>query len=82
MSAEQMQARILTVLQKRAENGGVHLHHRECIHNLPPEEQVEVRGKTVDWWLRLVGPLPVQIGPEDWQTKPPVWPTEDQEKQP
>jgi hypothetical protein len=58
-------------LRMRATNGGYHLHHRDCIHNLPPEQQVTARGKTVDWWTRVIGALPVQITPEQWQTDPP-----------
>lgn len=57
-------------LRKRAENGGKHLHHQGCIHNLPPEEQVALRGKTVEWWTRVIGPLPKQITPNQWQTDP------------
>jgi hypothetical protein len=59
-------------LRKRAENGGKHLHHRDCIHNLPPEQQVAMRGKTVDWWTRVIGDLPKQITPDQWQTTPPA----------
>lgn len=55
-------------LRKRAANGGRHLHHRDCIHNLPPEVQVEIRGKTVEWWHWWIGPLPEQITPEQWET--------------
>lgn len=62
---------IAAALRKRAENGGRHLHHRDCIHNLPPERQVEIRGKTVEWWTRIVGPLPAQITPDQWETEPP-----------
>lgn len=62
---------ILAAIQKRAENGGRHLHHRDCIHNLPPVQQVEIRGKTVEWWTRMVGTLPEQITPEQWETEPP-----------
>lgn len=58
-------------LRKRAENGWRHLHHRDCIHNLPPEEQVTVRGKSVEWWKKVIGPLPKQITPDQWQTDPP-----------
>ena len=60
---------ILAALGKRFANGR-HLHHRDCIHNLLPEQQVELRGKTVDWWLRVIGPLPDQITPDDWETEP------------
>ena len=65
---------IAAALRKRAENGGRHLHHRDCIHNLPPEKQVTMRGKTVEWYLRVIGPLPEQITPEQWETEPPVRP--------
>lgn len=76
MSTE-LEADILAALRKRFENDGRHLHHRDCIHNLPPLEQIELRGKTVDWWLKLVGPLPVQITPDDWETEPPHWARSD-----
>jgi len=58
-------------LLKRAANGWEHLHHRDCIHNLPPEQQVQMHGKTVDWWQKMIGPLPEQISPDQWQTEPP-----------
>jgi hypothetical protein len=63
---------IAAALRKRAENGGRHLHHSECIHNLTPEKQVALRGKTVEWWTRVIGPLPDQITPEQWETEPPA----------
>ncbi|MEU1663572.1 hypothetical protein ABZ547_08150 [Streptomyces sparsogenes] len=63
---------LASALRKRAENGGQHLHHRGCIHNLPPEKQVALRGKTVEWWLRMVGELPEQITSDQWQTAPPI----------
>lgn len=50
---------------------GRHLHHRDCIHNLPPEKQIGRR--TVDEYVRLHGSLPVQITPDDWQVDPPNW---------
>lgn len=56
--------------RKRAANGGVHLHHRDCIHNLSPEEQIDLHGKTVEWWLKMIGDLPEQISPDEWQTDP------------
>jgi hypothetical protein len=62
---------IVAALRKWAENGGRHLHHRDCIHNLPPEEQVTARGKTVEWWTKVIGPLPEQITPAQWETDPP-----------
>ncbi|RAJ70292.1 hypothetical protein K378_01457 [Streptomyces sp. Amel2xB2] len=61
---------IIAALRKRAANGGQHLHHRDCIHNLPPEKQVEMRGKTVEWWTRIIGDLPEQITPDQWETEP------------
>ena len=62
---------VVSALRKRAGNGGKHLHHRECIHNLAPAEQVRLRGKTVEWWQRVIGPLPEQITPQQWETDPP-----------
>ncbi len=56
--------------KQRAEHGR-HLHHSACIHNLPPVEQVEVRGKTVEWWVQMVGTMPVQITPDQWECEPP-----------
>ena len=70
---DRMQAMSVAALKKRDENGGVHMHHRDCIHNLPPEEQVAFRGKTVEWWIKVIGPLPEQITPEQWETDPPDW---------
>ena len=61
---------IAGALRRRAENGGRHLHHSGCIHNLPPEKQVAMRGKTVEWWTRVIGPLPEQITPDQWETDP------------
>ncbi len=71
MDEQQARNIVAAALAKRAENGGRHLHHRDCIHNLPPEKQVTMRGKTVEWWERIVGPLPEQITPARWETEPP-----------
>jgi hypothetical protein len=60
-----------SVFDHRLANDGKHIHHRVCIHNLPPEEQVAAHGKTVEWWLKAIGPLPQQITPEQWETEPP-----------
>jgi hypothetical protein len=67
---------IKAALRKREENDGRHLHHMDCIHNLTPEQQVTMRGKTVEWWTRWVGPLPEQITSDDWETDPPDWDAE------
>jgi hypothetical protein len=61
---------ILAALAHRKGNGG-HKHHSGCIHNLTPEEQVTVRGRTVEWWTKVVGPLPEQITPADWEIEEP-----------
>lgn len=71
MDASEARAIVAAALNKRAENGGRHLHHSECIHNLPPEQQIAMRGKTVDWWRQVIGDPPVQITPEQWETDPP-----------
>lgn len=72
MTAPEAKLLIAAALRKRADNGGKHLHHPDCIHNLPPVRQVEIRGKTVEWWTRMVGDLPEQITPEQWETEPPT----------
>jgi hypothetical protein len=71
MDREEALSLLGAVLRKR---GGRHLHHRDCIHNLPPVEQVAMRGKTVEWWTAFVGPLPEQITPDQWVTDPPRTP--------
>jgi hypothetical protein len=48
-----------------------HQHHRACIHNMPPEEQVQMRGRTVESWLAIHDRLPTQITPADWTVEPP-----------
>lgn len=64
-------ADMVKVLQHRARHGR-HLHHRDCIHNLPPDEQVLLRGKTVDWWMAYIGHMPAQITPDQWECEPPI----------
>lgn len=49
-------------------SGRAHYHHKGCVHNLPPEEQVKVRGLTVEKWLAVIGSLPEQITPAHWVT--------------
>lgn len=66
-----MAEKFAAVLNHREKHGG-HVHHRNCIHNLPPEEQVAMRGKSVEWWLTVIGPLPEQITPDQWACEPPI----------
>lgn len=62
--------RVFAAAMERRERAGRHLHHRDCIHNLPPEEQIALRGKTVEWWMSIVGTMPVQITPDQWEAEP------------
>lgn len=75
MSTEEMTPEIgetfAKVLRHRERHGG-HLHHRDCIHNLPSEEQIAIRGYTAEKWLAIIGPLPQQITPDQWQCEPPL----------
>jgi hypothetical protein len=66
---EEAEKLIAEALNRRARNGGRHLHHEGCIHNLPPEDQIEMRGSNVDWWMRVVGTMPEQITPDDWESQ-------------
>jgi len=65
-----MEAVIIGALKLR-EKHGRHMHHSQCIHNLPPIEQIEMRGKTVEWWEKVIGSMPVQITPDDWEIEAP-----------
>jgi hypothetical protein len=60
------------IMRHRDDNGGKHLHHRNCIHNLPPEEQIAMRCWTVEKWLTIMGSMPEQITPEQWECEPPL----------
>ncbi|WP_025158889.1 hypothetical protein [Leifsonia aquatica] len=71
MDREQIKADMVTALTLRMRNGGRHLHHRSCIHNLPPEEQIALRGRTVEQWLALHGSMPTQITPAEWEIESP-----------
>ncbi len=66
--SEDAQKLMVAALKKRAAQGGRHLHHRDCIHNLPPEEQIAIRGRTVEWWMKVIGSMPEQITPDQWET--------------
>lgn len=68
--ADDMESLIGAALRRRFENGGRHLHSSSCIHNLPPEDQVALRGKTVEWWMTVVGSMPEQITREQWEAPP------------
>lgn len=47
-------------------SGGSHYHHEGCIHNLPPEDQITMRGWTKEKRIAIIGRLPEQITPEQW----------------
>jgi hypothetical protein len=66
----EMEAAIIGALKLR-EKHGRHMHHSQCIHNLTPAEQVEMRGKTVEWWQKVIGSMPIQITPADWEIEAP-----------
>lgn len=68
---------VSAALERRISNGWVHKHHKGCIHNLPPEEQIEIRsyrgnGKrwTREEYLASAGSMPVQITEADWEEEP------------
>jgi hypothetical protein len=47
--------------------GEPHRHHRDCIHNLTPDEQIAARGRTREWWEAMGLPIPEQITPDQWE---------------
>ena len=47
--------------------GEPHRHHKDCIHNLTPDEQIAIHGRTRDWWERMGLPEPAQITPDEWE---------------
>lgn len=51
-----------------------HRHHSDCIHNLPADEQITLRGKDRDWWEAMGLPEPVVITPADWEIESPLGP--------
>lgn len=64
---------IVGALELRARNGRHrHMHHSQCIHNLTPDEQIELRRRrfTREEYIAIVG-MPVQITPEEWEIDPP-----------
>lgn len=69
--SEQLKRDMIAALSRRFENGR-HLHHKDCIHNLPPEEQIALRGRTVEWWMTVVGSMPEQITPDQWEMETPL----------
>lgn len=68
--SDDLKPMIVKALKHRLTNGR-HLHHRSCIHNMPPEEQIAMRGKTVEWWQAMGIPMPEQITPEQWECEDP-----------
>lgn len=68
--ADDIKRLIIAAVKKMNEGDGRHLHHSDCIHNLSPEDQIKLRGKTVEWWMKYVGRMPVQITPDQWETTP------------
>jgi hypothetical protein len=48
-------------------SGEPHRHHSGCIHNLTPDEQIAIRGRTRAWWDAMGLAEPVQITPDEWQ---------------
>lgn len=64
--SEQLKQTMIAALNRRAQNG-LHLHHKDCIHNLAPEEQIAVRGRSVKSWMALHGSMPEQITPDQWE---------------
>jgi hypothetical protein len=47
--------------------GGPHVHHAACIPNLPPDEQIALRGRTREWWEAMGLRIPEQITPDQWE---------------
>ena len=70
---DRIERAIIGALRLR-EKHGRHMHHSQCIHNLPPQEQVAMRGRTVERWLEIHGSLPTQITPDQWEIDAPnLW---------
>ena len=72
MSTE-IEKMVTAAFRRRLQNDGRHLHSSSCIHNLPPEDQIEMRGKTIDWWMKVIGRMPEQITEADWEQEPLIW---------
>lgn len=47
--------------------GEPHRHHRDCIHNLSPDEQIAVRGWSREKWEAFGLAIPEQITPDEWE---------------
>ncbi|GAC71105.1 hypothetical protein [Gordonia soli] len=72
--SDELKRDIMAAISHRLKHG-IHLHHRDCIHNLAPEEQIAVRGRSVEWWMTVVGRMPEQITPDQWECEPPIAPS-------
>lgn len=70
MPNEPIKDAMLGALSHQMAAGG-HRHHKSCIHNMTPEEQVTARGRTVEYWLKMHGSLPRQITPDEWEIDEP-----------
>ena len=47
-------------------HGEPHRHHKNCIHNLPADEQIALRGRTREWWEAMGLLEPVVIDSSQW----------------
>ena len=48
-------------------HGEPHRHHKDCIHNLPADEQIALRGRTREWWEAMGLAEPVVIDSSQWE---------------
>lgn len=49
--------------------GEPHRHHKNCVHNLPADEQIALRGRDREWWEAVGLPEPVVIDSSQWETE-------------
>lgn len=65
MLREQMGEKAFKRVMDRLD-GKPHRHHKDCIHNLPADEQISLRGRTREWWEAMGLPEPVVIDSSQW----------------